>query len=159
MIRRGLNASQHFTQGEAVFDSRYFNFDDLSAKFSKHLDTRLDRFAHIVVDIVEEMIARHAKAQSRHAAFDIGQVVAHRLTAGRRIVRIVTGDGLCEDGAVRYSAAQRPDMIETEREGHRAIAADAAIGRFHTDKAIAVCRNPDGTAGIGTGHGRARAAR
>ena len=65
-------------------------------------------------------------------------------------MRVVSGDGLQQQGGVVHVLGQRADLIERGSERHQAEAGYAAVGRFQTHDAGHRRRLADGAASVRT---------
>ena len=80
--------------------------------------------------LVEEPVARHADAHAGQRRFDRGRVVLDRQVGAGRVVRVVAGDCVEDEGAVVRRARHRPGVVQRPAQRHNASQRDAAVGRL-----------------------------
>ena len=120
--------------------SRAFPFQGVDAGAHGGLD--------LGVHARHEVLARHPEFQSRHAATQRGAVIRHRGIGGRRVARVVAGDGLQKQGGVMHVLRQRANLVERGGERHQAETRHAAVCRLQADDTGHGRRLADGAAGV-----------
>jgi hypothetical protein len=145
----GLVVGRRFGQeGAAVreaVDVRQDHVEDLRAQRREDVLRRQDGRAHGRLHElrVEEELLRHADAQAAQVWSERGAVVRHRLVHAERVLRVVAGDGLQDQGAVGGAAAHRAGVVQRPVQRHHAAQADAAVGRLEAGDAAERSRYAD----------------
>ena len=89
-----------------------------------------------------------ADAQTAHAAFERGGIMAGGRGGAAGIERVVPGDRFEHQRVVGDGAGQRPDMVEREGQRKDAAARYQAVGRLQPDNAAGAGRVADAAAGV-----------
>ncbi len=89
---------------------------------------------------------RDAEAHPLQIAFKAFRVVRHRFRHGSRVLAVVAGDGVHDDGAIGDVLCQRAYLVERRSESHQPVPADAPVGRLEPDDAAKARRLPDAAA-------------
>ncbi len=148
---------------------RQTNGLELGAEPAQHLLRFLDA-AHLLGvggGVLPIEMLDHADAQPFQPALQVGQAIGGRPRRAGRIVRVMAGDGVKQDGVVLDIAGHRPNVVERMGQREHAGEADRAVGRLQADDAAAGGRVAHRAAGVGaerrryksSGQRRARAAR
>ena len=104
-------------------------------------------------------VLNHADAQSLDAALKTGETIAGGLPRAGRIVRIVAGNRMEQDGVVFHGARHWPDVVERIGQRKHPAKADRAVGWLHADNAAACRGIAHRTAGVSAERRRCKARR
>ena len=114
---------------------------------SQPLERLLEPRAHLVVEQIAEVAARHGQPQA---------VDRHRR---RRLRCGVAEQRVIHEAGVGDALRQRPDVVERARQRHHAVGRDFAERRLEPDDAAGGGGNADRAAGIGADRGERHAGR
>ena len=131
-------------------ERRQRNLADLRTKTAERgdggIDAPLRRRADLVVHFVE--MPDHTDAHALDASAKLRGVIRDRPRCARGIARIVPGQRLQHQRTILRGPRHRTDMIERERSGCHAGAADQTVGRLDAGDAAQRRRPTDRTAGV-----------
>ena len=132
-------------------ERRQRHLADLGAKTAQRRDRRIDAALRAVADLVVHLVevVDHADAHALDAGAEQRGVVGIGSRRAGGIARIVAGERLQHQRAVLRGPRHRTDMIERERRGCDAGAADQPIGRLDAGDAAQRRGTADRAAGIG----------
>ena len=121
---------------------------DFSTEFLIRFDSVFQGLAAVSIEAFTEEFFRDADF---HALDVIDQglfVIFFSLGNGRRVLGIVTGDGIEDDGAVSHVVGESTNLVQGRRKGDEAITGNEAVCRFEADDTAVRSRLTDGSACI-----------
>ena len=122
--------------------------NDLGAERGEIGNGLLHEAAYVRLHSGNEILLGNTDAHAAHVAGEGSAEVGHRFRTRRGVERVVTGDGLQEQGAVLDIAAERADLVERGGKGDQAVARHAAVGGLEANHATQRSRLADRAAGV-----------
>ena len=158
-VRRGLGGGDDVVNSDRVLRVGQRDGDEFGPELFAELDGGLDFFADALVHAIDEILGGDAELHAFQVTAEIrGEILGRDIERGG-VVRVFSGNGVEDRGAIAGATADGADLIERGGKGHEAVARDAAVTGLEAHDAAERSGLADRAAGVAAERGKGFAGR